>query len=445
MEKIKNERKFKNILKTDIKMKGLTIYIILNILYIFGFGFLKVSQKFTYEAMAKGFLPLLIVNIVFILIIIFKKFYKKDIIYIFVGLIIIFGIISTIFAINSKTAIFGKDGRYEGLISISYYFSLMILSGFIKKMYKKIIVFTIILTGLVQLIYAICQIYDVDGVYKMIHASSKVSFLPEGPKFETEIWATGFTTNPNFFAIYMLLCQALSLGIFIEEKKIVKKLLYMILSVSFVFGILISNTMSCIVGLVVVLIFSLLYSIKNKQFKDILILVLAGMLVVCIGIKTGKTRIVKDVSKFTNQAVDIASGEVKDSYGTSRIYIWKKTFEILPKNLLHGVGIDNFIYAFDGGALVNNEKRIRYDKAHNEYLQILVTEGIFCLISYLVMYGIICIRGFKKSLKKEEVYLFLPVIGYLVQAFFNISVIEVAPIFFIILGLCMSKAEEKNN
>ena len=77
-----------------------------------------------------------------------------------------------------------------------------------------------------------------------------------------------------------------------------------------------------------------------------------------------------------------------------------------------------------------------YDKVHNEYLQILITEGIFCLISYLVMYGIICIRGMKNSFKNKEIYLLLPVIGYLVQAFFNISVIEVAPIFFIALGLC---------
>ena len=39
----------------------------------------------------------------------------------------------------------------------------------------------------------------------------------------------------------------------------------------------------------------------------------------------------------------------------------------------------------------------------------------------------------------------LPVIGYLIQAFFNISVVEAAPIFFMALGfnIDMNKKEQK--
>ena len=36
-------------------------------------------------------------------------------------------------------------------------------------------------------------------------------------------------------------------------------------------------------------------------------------------------------------------------------------------------------------------------------------------------------------------------IGYSIQAFFNISVIDVAPYYFIIIGLIFSKYEENNN
>ena len=49
--------------------------------------------------------------------------------------------------------------------------------------------------------------------------------------------------------------------------------------------------------------------------------------------------------------------------------------------------------------------------------------------------------GIRNSFKKKEVYLVLPVIGYVVQAFFSISVIELAPIFYMALGLCGDKRE----
>jgi putative inorganic carbon (HCO3(-)) transporter len=49
--------------------------------------------------------------------------------------------------------------------------------------------------------------------------------------------------------------------------------------------------------------------------------------------------------------------------------------------------------------------------------------------------GIVLFNGIKNSFKEKELYLVLPVIGYLVQAFFNISVIDVAPVFFLSLGL----------
>ena len=65
--------------------------------------------------------------------------------------------------------------------------------------------------------------------------------------------------------------------------------------------------------------------------------------------------------------------------------------------------------------------------------------GIFALISYLIFYFIIIFRGIKNNYKEKSIYLILPVIGYLIQAFFSFSVIEVAPIFYISLGLLVDR------
>ena len=48
-----------------------------------------------------------------------------------------------------------------------------------------------------------------------------------------------------------------------------------------------------------------------------------------------------------------------------------------------------------------------------------------------------------KFFKDKKTYLLIPVVGYLIQAFFNISVIEVAPMFYMALGLCINKDNAK--
>lgn len=263
--------------------------------------------------------------------------------------------------------------------------------------------------------------------------------MADGFKIDQVIWATGFATNPNFFSTYMLLCATFALGLYIDEKKVIKSIICIVFTALFIVGLLISNTTSGVLGLAVVLVFVLVYCIKNKYIKKIVFLAIVTSCTIILVHATGKTDFIKDTKTLGNEAKQIASGTVKENYGTNRVYIWKNTLKIIPQNLLHGVGIDNFYYAFNGKALVTKNGRTFFDKAHNEYLQILITEGIFCLIAYMALYSIIVFRGLRNCFKNREIYLIIPIVGYLVQAFFNISVIEVAPIFFITLGLCNSK------
>ena len=201
--------------------------------------------------------------------------------------------------------------------------------------------------------------------------------------------------------------------------------------------LMISNALSCLVGLIIVFIYIVIYSIKEEKYLKLMLITVIMMATMTVAIKSDKTTLFNDFNKTTYEVKDILHGNFDDTYGTKRMFIWKNTVKIVPKYILHGVGIDNFYYAFDGKPLIR--KGVAYDKAHNEYLQILITEGIFGLLFYLLFYAIIVIRGIKNNYKNREIYLIIPVIGYLVQAFFNISVIEVAPIFYISLGLCVER------
>ena len=408
--------------------KLLPIYLILNIIYITIMSYTYRIGKLSYNTFSKTYIVLLILNILVLTTLFIIKKHKKErlnfnIIDIFLLCILLFSCISVVFAIHRKVAIFGMPGRYEGLLQILYYFSLYFLATYIEKKYKKAIIYTIILCGIANLIYAVFQVLKIGNTIRIYNSG--------------RIWATGLTTNPGFFATYMLLCLTYALGLFIDENNFIYKLIYGLLIFIFMIGLLISNAMSTVVGLIIVLIYILIYIIKNKKYKELISIIIILTTSTILIYISNLTTLIKDFKQTTIETKEIAKGNLDENYGTKRMYIWKNTLKIVPENIINGVGIDNFYYAFGEKPLYKG--KYFYDKAHNEYLQILITEGILSLISYLLLYGSIVIKGIKNNYKNKEIYLILPVIGYLVQAFFNISVIEVVPFFYITLGLLLER------
>ena len=104
--------------------------------------------------------------------------------------------------------------------------------------------------------------------------------------------------------------------------------------------------------------------------------------------------------------------------------------------MIFGVGVDNLYYSFEP-RLVDPVSGYSVDKAHNDYLQKLVCEGIFSFICYVVLLIIIVLDNFR-SKDKIRMVLFLGFFAYITQIFFSISVIRVSPVYWIILGLLMS-------
>lgn len=418
-------------MKTINKIKDyvLPIYLIINILYLTIGSFLFfLTDKITMKQFANGYIGLLCVNtFIIVLLFIFKK-YKKNKIDIFLMLISIFAFISYLFAYKRHVALFGCFHRYEGLFMILYYVTIVFISSFAKQEHKKIIIYFILLTGIMEFFAAFCQKLDLFNIHTEIITEERL--------------ANGFTNNPNFFATLMLICLSLIIGLFFDDKNISlkKKVIYIVLICLYMIGLLFSNTTSCLVGLIFVLIYLFIYSRKNKDYEKLIRTVIIILITTVIVSLLGLSRQISDFFIALGQIANISVGHVRPEYGTSRIYVWTFTLKKVPKYLLTGIGIDCFKYIDNGMPI---PYWLIYDKCHNEYLQILITMGIFSLLSYLGLYFTIVKNAIRKSFKTKEIYLLLPVIGYLVQAFFNISVIEVAPLFYIILGLLGGDRYEK--
>ena len=133
--------------------------------------------------------------------------------------------------------------------------------------------------------------------------------------------------------------------------------------------------------------------------------------------------------------------EFNGSWGTNRGYVWQatwKAFGDLPfiKKLV-GYGPDTFRmfaldFFYDELAAATGQ---RFDNAHNEYLQYLVTIGWLGLLSYLlflVSMGLQMVRGMVRN--PCAAGLFVAVLCYLAQAVVNINLPIVTPMVWLLLS-----------
>ena len=413
-------------------MKWIFRWVVLNIVYVFVGSFAFTMEWVNDLHFAVGYYVLLALNLVLLVILWRKHYLKRNIVYILMAIFAVLSILATILAVNVERSIFGDKDWREGLLVLMYYFSLMAIGSTLDKKYKKKTIIVLLVFGAIECAYGVCQAFRAPFVKDMQHYVGRVN----GRKVY-ETWSTGFAGNPNFFSTLVLICIGYAISLFVDEKPGKKSAIYLALVMLFACGIIVGNTMSCVVGLAAMMILLLIFTIKHKKLGKIVSLICVMVAVVFMMIILGKTTLVQDVGVTFSQASKMAQGDIKGNFGTNRIYIWQNALEVAPNHLWHGTGIDGFCDAFPDDCLRNKIGVKRINKAHNEYLQILITEGIFALVVYLAMCGIIVCRGVKDGFKNKTLLFVLPVIGYLVQAFFNISVITVAPLFFLAMGLCV--------
>jgi putative inorganic carbon (HCO3(-)) transporter len=137
------------------------------------------------------------------------------------------------------------------------------------------------------------------------------------------------------------------------------------------------------------------------------------------------------IARFDDFYRKLIVGATTDSSNTLYKVAWEKSIEIIRRFPIFGVGPDCFA-AFQDFATKT------YDKSYNEYLFIAATRGIPALIGYIVLLIVFFVKIQKKASKTTEVsviIIFTAAAAYMIQAFFSVSAITVAPIFWLLLGL----------
>ena len=135
---------------------------------------------------------------------------------------------------------------------------------------------------------------------------------------------------------------------------------------------------------------------------------------------------------------EILHGNIRDDFGTYRVYIWRNALEAYPDNPIIGTGPDTFYYAFleEAHGFVGE----KYENAHNEYVQILICQGIIGLGCYLFFIAGLYLKSIPKAFKNPLLMAVLAAFtGYIIQAFFNLSLPIVTPMLWVFAGMLANK------
>lgn len=354
------------------------------------------------------------------------------------GIYLLIAIVSTIFSINLRVSILGTPIRYEGIIMLLFYGLTYYSAKNYLEINKKVMACVIIPIVIIS-IYSIFQFYNIDPIPKdSFHASIEYNSI-------------GTQGHRNFLSSYLTLFLPGFMVIYILKGK--KRVL--IASVIVFASLLCTLTRSGWVSFTFYSVIGLGYIIINfnKKYLIRILIIMIGFtgVFLTLDLTSGeKISSRSDQLMYDTKAARedlLKNGRITDEgLGSARIYIWKVALKTIQKNPIIGSGPDTFRYSIEKYFPEDGQRYIDVygaliDKAHNEFLQISSTMGIPALIVYLI-FLFLCIKNNIKYMWKSKISFIinLTIIAYVIQSFFNISVINVAPLFWMLLGLSQNKS-----
>ena len=424
----------KSILHKEIDNKNIIIGILYFILTIFP---LIVFPTMSPVYVNSKFI-ILYSTAIFLLIVLFKdkkiKLYNGNILALIFLLTLL---IATIFSDYKDVAFWGNHYRKEGFFTISIYVLLFIVSSSYFKI-NKMLWNLILISSTVMSCYGLLQFCGFDPIQYFALGEIKSSSV------------IGTIGNRNFFSTYVLIFLPIYLSYYIFYGG--KKYLF---CVTIMFSALIcSQTRGGWVAFLIMSFIGLIFIIKRLDCLKRAIIVFIMFTIVFLvlnssslgAIKDRATTVIKEGKLFASTIIK-NDKDLNGELGSGRVLIWKITYKAFKESLFLGQGPDTLSLRLQNDYYEEHmefvEKSNQYiDKAHNEFLEYAVSGGIFTVISYILILSVILLGLFKNIKEDRNKILFIIIITFIVQSMFNISVVMVAPIVWIMLGCALKVSKD---
>ena len=418
------------------------------------FGELIYNVPFVFERSYLTFLGFAGIGIFILNIFINKKFDFLTIVYL---LLIFFAGISVAFSKPTQPIpFFIITGHIEEVFHYYAYFFLFYASTKIEMSKDvKFVILTFIVIGIIHNFFGVFQLFGLrisDDSYnnKEMHEQLKCIY--------------GLTSNCNFYAGLATIITSITCATYLVKKIPIFDYKWIFLIFVMFFCTICSSTRLGILGVAATLFFLISLGIITFLLKKNIFLKNAGWpklnlnkitLIIAISIISFfivyvafPQLLIPSLNEFSNDVHDLSSTKNIDNFGSLRGQVWRFSIEYLLKvNFLTGTGIGNFIDVFLTNPRMHESPQI-VNFAHNEYLHILVTQGIFAFATYMTLYTTCIARSIKSILysgnetfKQFKIIIVLTLLCYMTQAFFNCNIFETYLYFWILLGLSYSNKQ----
>jgi hypothetical protein len=353
-----------------------------------------------------------------------KQIYKLHLKYMGIISALLFFIVLSVYFSSEPLSqeIFGNNGQNWGLVTYSAFAILFLVSALMvsQKVLKPIKLAVLISLG-VNVVYAFVQFLGIDPV-KWVNTSSPL---------------IGTLGNPENLSAFLGIGTAFALSYLLNNKHSVNASLFSLISL----GLLIFLIVKCkapqgfivlFVNLIVVGFLRLKRKFNNVSFKVSYLLLSAATIIVTAVLVLQKGA---SIIYFNKAAI-----EYLKEY-------WIVAINIIQHHLFFGVGLDSYgdwYRTFIAtGSVLRNGSLISVNSAHNTFLDLGVSSGIFALLLYLliVFYSLKAAIKFERD-EKEFNPFFASIlggwIGYLVQSLFSTSSIALGVWGWVFPGLLIS-------
>ena len=317
--------------------------------------------------------------------------------------------------------IYGVAGRSLGFLH--YFFLLCIFLGVVfSRMNLRPISFikVLIATGLFEGFYGLTQFLKLDPI----------------DWDNSESWVFGTFGNPNFLSAFLGLSVCASL--FVNKLKLSKKWRY-------------SAYLNIVISVFIIIVSD---SIQGLFLVSLGLYVLAQLLAFNFSKIAGfafifLTAVASVFVFFSLLGKGVLARYLYQDSSTFRGDYWRAGFRMFKDNFLTGVGLDSYgdNYRLYRDSVAANRRGLDLysTSAHNIYLDLASTGGVFLLLAFIGLNLFVFIAGFStlKGVKFRNVELIVLMtawIGFQAQLFISINVSSVAIWGFVISGLIVRES-----
>ena len=350
--------------------------------------------------------------------------------------------ITTITSVIPYSSFWGSLERMGGVFTFWHYFIyFIILTSVFRKESDWINLFKLVIViGVASALYGFGQRTNIEWIV--------------GSGGRSRIFGT--IGNPALFAGYQILCAFLSLTLFFrKEHSLNWKLFYGISSLIIFIAALMTAVRGSLLGIGVGLLsFALLYTsaYRSKRAKKVLLGLIAFTFLFVISALLMKNTSIVQSSGYLKRVTDFS---LTNYTVQTRFWAWEagiKGWKENPKTIILGWGPENFNIPFSkyfnpkffGGP----GSETLFDRAHNMFVEILVTMGLLGLLAYLYVFASSFKVLWKKIHNKETILYgvgFIPLlIAYAIHNSFIFDTSANFLVFFTILGFISHLAQAKS-